>query len=326
MKVLVTGATGFTGSVLAKKLVESGHKVRVFVRNKDKMIMPGASEMEVVEGDITDKSKIQEAVKDIERVFHIAAVFRQAGVPDQTYRNVNIQATLDLLAASKNAGVKRFVHCSTVGVHGHIQEPPADEEYRFSPGDIYQRTKLEGEQKALQFGRENALPVAVIRPGPIYGPGDLRLLKLFKLAAKPITPIIGDGNIYFNMVYVEDLADIFILAGEKENAIGEVFLGAGPENIRLNEIIDIIAKILNRPTRKFHMPAYPFQLAGTFCEKICIPLGVEPPIYRRRVDFFTKSRAFTIDKARKMLGWDPKFNYHNGLAATIAWYKKENLL
>lgn len=326
MKVLVTGATGFTGSVLAEKLLKAGHQVRAFVRNRSKMTADHASEMEVVEGDITDRDKIKEAVADVERVFHIAALFRQAGVPDQVYRDVNIQATLDLLAASREAGVARFVHCSTVGVHGNIEEPPADEDYRFSPGDIYQRTKLEGEQQALKFYRDTGFPVSVIRPGPIYGPGDLRLLKLFKLAARSITPILGNGKIYFNMVYVEDLADLFMLAGEKEEAIGQVFLGAGPENIRLNEIVDIIARLLDRPTSKIHLPAAPFQLAGTVCEKICIPLGIEPPIYRRRVDFFTKSRAFTIDKARKLLGWNPQYNYEKGLAATVDWYRAENLL
>jgi nucleoside-diphosphate-sugar epimerase len=326
MKVLVTGATGFTGSVLARKLFKAGHEVKVFVRDKSKMNFEHASEMEIVEGDITNKEKITEAVAGVERIFHIAALFRQAGIPDQVYHDVNIQATLDLLAAAQVAGVKRFVHCSTVGVHGHIEEPPADEEYRFSPGDIYQRTKLEGEQQALKFGKENDFEVSVVRPGPIYGPGDMRLLKLFKLASKSITPILGDGKIFFNMVYVEDLADIFILAGEKEEAVGEVFLGAGPENIRLNEIVDMIATLLGRPTRKIHLPAAPFQIAGTICEKICIPFGIEPPIYRRRVDFFTKSRIFTIDKARNLLGWEPKFNYQRGLAATIDWYKEQNLL
>ncbi len=326
MKVLVTGATGFTGSVLTEKLVRSGHQVKAFIRNRSKMTMPHASEIEIIESDITNKDKIKEAVAGVERVYHIAGLFRQAGVADQVYRDVNIQATLDLLQASVDAGVKRFVHCSTVGVHGHIEDPPADEEYRFSPGDIYQRTKLEGEQKALQFCKDTGFPVSVIRPGPIYGAGDLRLLKLFKLAEKSITPILGDGNIFFNMVYVEDLADLFILAGEKEAAIGEVFLGAGPENKRLNEIVDMIANILGRPTRKIHLPALPFQLAGTLCEKICIPLNIEPPIYRRRVDFFTKSRSFTIDKARNLLGWDPKFNYQKGLSATIDWYKQEKLI
>lgn len=326
MKVLVTGATGFTGSVLAEKLVEQGHEVKAFVRNASKMTSPNASKMEVIESDITDVEAMKRAVEGVERVYHIAALFRQAGVPDQVYRDVNITATENLLKLSQEAGAQRFVHCSTVGVHGHIEDPPADEDYRFSPGDIYQVTKLEGEQRALAYGKENGFAVSVVRPGPIYGVGDMRLLKLFKLASKNPTPILGDGNIFFNMVYVEDLADMFILASEKEEAIGEVFLGAGPENMRLNDIVDLIAEILGRPTNKIHLPAAPFQLAGTICEKICIPLKIEPPIYRRRVDFFTKSRSFTIEKGRRLLGYDPKFDYKRGLAVTAQWYKDQGLL
>ncbi len=326
MKVLVTGASGFTGSVLAEKLIEQGNEVRAFVRNKSKMQSPNAHRMEVIESDITDTEAMKRAVEGVEKVYHIAALFRQAGVPDQVYWDVNVTATENLLKLSHEAGVKRFVHCSTVGVHGHIENPPADEEYRFSPGDIYQITKLAGEQKALEYYKETGFPVSVVRPGPIYGVGDMRLLKLFKLASKSITPILGDGNIFFNMVYVEDLADIFILASQKEEAIGQVFLGAGPENMRLNDIVDTIAGILNKPKRKIHLPAAPFQLAGGICEKVCIPLGIEPPIYRRRVDFFTKSRSFTIDKSRRLLGYDPKFNYERGLTVTAEWYQNQHLL
>jgi nucleoside-diphosphate-sugar epimerase len=326
VKVLVTGATGFTGSVLTRKLLAQGYDVKALVRDKSRFNFPEASQLEVVEGDITDHEKLIEAVADVEVVYHIAALFRQAGVPDSVYWDVNLHATEALLKLSQEAGVKRFVHCSTVGVHGHIENPPADENCPVAPGDIYQVTKLAGEQKAIEYGAQNNFAVSVIRPGPIYGPGDLRLLKLFKLAAKSVTPIIGDGRIFFNMVYVEDLADAFILASQREEAIGEIFIAAGPENMRLNEIVDVIAGMLDKPQRKFHMPAFPFQWAGTICEKICIPLNIEPPIYRRRIDFFTKSRAFNIDKARNLLGYDPQFNYDKGLAATIAWYRQQKLL
>jgi nucleoside-diphosphate-sugar epimerase len=312
--------------VLAEKLLAQGKEVRAFVRNKAKLLSPNAHRMEVIESDITDTEAMKRAVDGVEKVYHIAALFRQAGIPDKVYWDVNVTATENLLRLAREAGVKRFVHCSTVGVHGHIEHPPANENYRFSPGDIYQVTKLAGEQKALAYHKETGFPVSVVRPGPIYGVGDMRLLKLFKLAAKNITPILGDGNIFFNMVYVEDLADIFILASEKEEAIGEVFLGAGPENMRLNDIVDMIADILDKPRRKIHLPAGPFQIAGSLCEKVCIPLGIEPPIYRRRVDFFTKSRSFTIDKARRLLGYNPKFNYARGLAVTAQWYRQQHLL
>lgn len=326
MKILITGATGFTGGVLARKLVLQGYDIRVLVRDRSRLTLPRAAEVDVIEGDITDRGKLKESVRGVSKVFHIAALFRQAGVPNRLYREVNAKAPGELVRLSAEAGVERFVHCSTVGVHGHIQEPPANEEYRFAPGDIYQRTKLEGELQVMQFHHETGYPVSVVRPGPIYGPGDLRLLKLFKLASMPLPVILGNGNIYYNMVHVEDLADLFILASEKKEAVGQVFLGAGSENIFLNDIINIIARQLGRRPWKIHVPAGPFQLAGTFCEKICAPLGITPPIYRRRVDFFTKSRAFNIDKARNILGYDPRFNYEKGLAATIDWYKKHNLL
>lgn len=326
MKVLVTGATGFTGSVLAKKLLAQGYEVRALVRDRSRFDFPEADELDVIQGDITDTSILARAVEGVEVVFHIAALFRQAGVPDSVYWDVNLHATEYLLELSRKAGVKRFVHCSTVGVHGHIENPPADEHCPLAPGDIYQVTKLAGEQRVIEYGQETGFAVSVVRPGPIYGPGDLRLLKLFKLASKSWTPIIGDGRIFFNMVYVEDLADAFILASQKEAAVGEIFIAAGPENMRLNEIVDMIAGMLSRPQRKFHMPAFPFQMAGTVCEKICIPLGIEPPIYRRRIDFFTKSRAFDISKARNLLGYEPKFNYERGLKSTIDWYHEKNLL
>lgn len=326
MKILITGASGFAGGVLAKKLIEQGHNIRVIVRDKSKLKLPNASNMEVFEGDIVDAKAVDNVVKGVEKVFHIAGLFRQAGIADQVYWDINVGGTENLLNSSLRFGVKKFVHCSTVGVHGHIEDPPADETYRFAPGDIYQVTKLEGEKKAIKFYKETGLPISVIRPGPIYGPGDLRLLKLFKLASRNITPILGKGNIYFNMVYVDDLADAFILASEKKGAIGEVFIAGGPENITLNEIVDLIAEIMGNPKTKIHIPAKPFQILGLICEKICIPLGIEPPIYRRRVDFFTKSRAFDISKARKVLNYQPKVSIYEGLSRTVNWYSQQGLI
>jgi nucleoside-diphosphate-sugar epimerase len=326
MKVLITGATGFTGGILAQKLYKHGEDVRVVVRNKSKLRLTNVPYKEVIEADITDAKAVERAVKGVEEVFHIAALFRQAGIPDQAYWDVHVQGTQNLLDSSLKFGVKRFVHCSTVGVHGHIDDPPADENYRFSPGDIYQVTKLEGEKKAIQFHRETGLPVTVIRPCPIYGPGDLRLLKLFKLASLKITPILGRGDVFFHMVYVDDLVDALILASKKEAAIGEIFIAGGPEYLTLNEIVDLIAEITGRPNTKVHLPAKPFQILGFVCEKICIPLGIEPPIYRRRVDFFTKSRAFDISKARNLLNYQPKISLRDGLTNTVAWYKKNGLL
>jgi len=326
MKALITGATGFTGGVLAQKLYQQGKEVRVIVRDKSKLKLPNRSDMEIFEGDLTNLKSVERAVKGVDTVFHIAALFRQAGIPDSAYREVNVLGTENLLNSSLQFGVKKFIHCSTVGVNGNIEDPPADENYRFAPGDIYQVTKLEGEKKAIQFFKETGLPVTVIRPCPIYGVGDLRLLKLFKLASLPISPLLGGGNVYFHMVYVDDLVDAFILASEKEEAIGETFIVGGAECLTLNELIDLIADIMEKPKTKIHFPASPFRFLGFICEKICMPFRIEPPIYRRRVDFFTKNRSFDINKARRVLCYKPKVSIREGLQRTIHWYEKQGYL
>jgi len=327
MKALVTGATGFTGRVLARRLAQDGAQVRVIVRDAARW-RPEDDQpaIEVVEGDICDQQAVSDAMRGVETVYHLAALYRVAGVPDQAYWDVHVTGTANLLEAARAAGVGRFVHCSTVGVHGHVEEPPADETYRVAPGDEYQRSKLEGERLALRCHRETGFPVAVIRPTAIYGPGDRRLLKLFRLAAMHPRVMLGSGSIYYHMVHVDDLVDGFLLAADAEAAVGEVFIVGGEEVLTLNQLLDRVAGTLGCSGRTLHLPARPVQLLGSMCEAICRPLGLTPPLYRRRVDFFTKSRAFCIDKAKRVLGYRPKVALQEGLAGTAASYRALGLI
>jgi len=326
MKILVTGGTGFTGHNLSKQLLQDGHHVRLLVRNKKRVALPPQPGLEIIEGDIRDRSAVDSAVAGTAKVFNIAAMFRTAASVDQDYHDIHVGGVQHLLEAAVRHKVGRFVHCSTVGVHGDVKVPPATEESPYAPADIYQRTKLEGELLARDFAVKNGLALSVVRPTAIYGPGDLRLLKLFKLAVKTITPVIGSGKIYYHMVYIDDLVQGFILASEREQAIGEVFIVGGEENMILDDLLSTIAEITGSSDKKIHVPALPFQLAGSLCEKICIPFGIEPPIYRRRVDFFTKSRSFDISKAKRLLGYRPQYGLHEGLRQTALWYKEQGLL
>lgn len=326
MKILVTGATGFTGHNLSKKLLDQGHNVRILVRSKSRVALSPHPNLEIIEGDIRDQQLVEKAVNGTEKVFNIAAMFRSAKSVDQDYHDIHVKGVQHLLQAALKYDIKRFVHCSTVGVHGDVKNPPANETSPYAPADIYQRTKLKGELWAREFADKNNIALSVIRPTAIYGPGDLRLLKLFKLATKSITPILGTGKIYYHMVYIDDLVQGFLLAGEKEAAIGEVFIIGGEQNMVLDDLLATISKITGSSDKQLHIPALPFQLAGSLCEKICIPLNIEPPIYRRRVDFFTKSRSFNIEKAKRLLGYSPQFDLHTGLKITAEWYKKEGML
>jgi len=326
MKILVTGGTGFTGHNLSKKLLQDGHQVRLLVRSRSRVALDPNPALEIHEGDIRDRAAVDKAVAGVEKIFNIAAMFRSASSVDRDYHDIHVEGTRYLLEAAVKYSVGRFVHCSTVGVHGDVKVPPATEESPYAPADIYQRTKLEGELLAREFAAKYGVALSVVRPTAIYGPGDMRLLKLFKLAVKTITPVIGTGRIFYHMVYIDDLVQGFILASEVRAAIGEVFIIGGEENMILDDLLTTIARITGRPETKVHIPALPFQLVGSLCEKICIPFGIEPPIYRRRVDFFTKSRSFDIGKAKRLLGYSPKYGLREGLSRTAEWYKAQGLL
>jgi nucleoside-diphosphate-sugar epimerase len=322
LSILVTGATGFTGSNLTKFLLDQNEKVRVIVRNKNGLGNLLSNEnLEVIEGNIFDENVVDRAMTGISKVFHIAAIYRTSGIPDQVYWDTHVKATDLLMQAALREGVKKFVHTSTVGVHGDVGcGTPANENSPYSPGDIYQKTKLEAELNVHKFYKTNGLPLIVIRPTAIYGPGDLRLLKLFKIASHKISPILGNGNIKYHMVFIDDLIQGFIKASESENAVGESFIIGGDEVQTLNELLNTIGEVLGKKVSKIHLPAKPFQILGTVMEKIFIPIGISPPIYRRRVDFFTKSRSFDISKAKTIIHYHPKYSLKEGIKKTADWY------
>ncbi|HEX5574286.1 MAG TPA: NAD-dependent epimerase/dehydratase family protein [Gemmatimonadales bacterium] len=316
--VLVTGATGFTGGYLVRALVDAGYPVRAIVRSATKATsLPRG--VDVVEADIRDPAAVLPAAEGIGIVYHLAAAYREAAHREASYREVNVGATRNLLEAAAVHGVERFVHCSTVGVLGHVATPPADETTPYSPGDPYQRTKCEAEVLALTYARDRGVPVTVARPTAIYGPGDRRLLKMFRMIANRTFVMLGKGDIYYHMVYIDDLVDGLRLLAHHPAAVGEVFILGGERYYSLETIAGMVARYLDVPPPRLRLPAWPAQMAGTLCEKICIPFGIEPPIYRRRVDFFTKSRAFSIEKARRVLGYDPKISLEVGLQRTLDW-------
>jgi len=322
----LTGASGYTGGRLLEALRARGDEVAVLVRPESVSALIRARASSVVEGRLGDAPAARRLLEGADAVLHVAAVYRTAGHPDSYYREVNVLGTQRLLEAAAAAGVRRFVHTSTVGVHGHVPNPPADESSPMAPGDIYQATKAEAEVLALDFHRRRGVPVAVVRPGAIYGPGEGRFLKLFRAIARGRYAIVGTGRTFYHPVYIDDLVAGFLLALERPEAVGETFLVCGPSYVSQRELAALIARHTGGRVLPFRIPARPIQWAGDVVEAVCVPLGLEPPLHRRRVDFWTKSRAFTIEKARRLLGYAPKVDVDEGIARTAAWYREAGWL
>jgi len=320
---LVTGATGFTGSVLINKLCECGIRVRAIARSSSKRDALQGLPIEWIVGNVYDPETVERAVTGVDFIFHVAAAYREAGITDDIYRKVHLDSTRLLAqAALKNPDFKRFVHISTVGVHGHIENPPANESYPFSPGDVYQQTKADAELWLRDFAPKNGLPFTIIRPAAIYGPGDRRLLKIFKMASWPFFPVLGRarGQLY-HLIHVEDLTGIFIQAALHPKAQGEVFIGGDPQALALADIVSIIRSEYGRKARMIRIPAWPFFWMAGICETVCRPFGIAPPLYKRRVAFFTKDRSFDTSKLRNLLDFQYSRTTEQGLRETARWYR-----
>lgn len=324
-RALVTGATGFTGSNLCRRLKADGEEVVAWVRRTSNVDELYAMGVECREVDIGDAGEVLAELRDFDTVYHIAAAFRVEHVDTDEFTRVNVSATRNLLAAARENGVPRFVHCSTVGVQGDIDDPPATEGYRYAPGDHYQASKLEGELLALEAARDG-LAVSVVRPAGIYGPGDTRFLKLFRPISRGRFVMIGSGDILYHLTYIDDLVDGIVRAGRRPEAVGEVFTLAGPRATTLRELVDAIADATGARRPRLRLPYAPVYWASVACERLCKLVGLSPPLYPRRVEFFAKDRAFDISKARELLGYDPQVDLAEGLRRTAAWYREQGLI
>jgi nucleoside-diphosphate-sugar epimerase len=327
MRALVTGATGFTGGHLARALRRQGRDVRAIVRTDDGRAAALAAEgIEVCHGDLRDAGSLRRALGGIDIVYNIGANYRQASAGRDDYYAVNATAVATLVELAAATGVRRVVHCSTVGVHGDVEHPPANEDAPLRPGDEYQRSKLEGERLGREAAEGHHVELVIARPTGIYGPGDRRLLKLFRGVSRRTFITLGSGDIYYHLTYVDDLVEGFRLCGEIPRAAGRTYILAGGEVTLLNQLVRRIAAAAGVRPPSLRVPVWPFWVAGALCEAVCVPLRIEPPLYRRRVDFFTKNRAFDIARARQELGYSPQVGLDEGIRRTLAWYREQGWL
>jgi len=330
-KLLVTGAAGFIGGALFKRLMEYKLDVvgTVLYEEEATTLIEKGYRADVL--DLASETNWDDLLQGIDIVFNIAALFQEVENSEAMFRKVNVDGTLKLLKAAEKAGVERFVHCSTVGVHGHVKQIPCTEETPYNPMDEYHRTKLEGELAVLDYAKtlsNDGMLVTVNRPAMVYGPGDTRMMKLFTTIHSGKFMMIGSGEVLAHLGYIDDQVDSLILSGvgPRENVHLQAFNIASDRPVTLNELSQYIADAADVTLSKIKIPVFPVWFVGLLCEMICRPFGIKPPLFRRRVGFFTHNRAFDLSKAADLLDYHSKMNAQEGVKATLDWYKEKGLI
>jgi nucleoside-diphosphate-sugar epimerase len=322
MKVLITGATGFVGARLATSLAADGHTVRGLVRDADRARALTAAGVELVTGDMTDRASLERAVQGVEQVFHTAALVGDWPDPAEIKR-VNVDGTRDLVQAARDAGVRRVVHLSSLAVYGNRHHRGTDESAPYCHGDPYTDAKIESERALFEFVARGEIEGVSLRPGFVYGPGDRTLLpKLLDALREGKFMFVGDGGKQMNIVYVEDVVQAIRLASTLDSANGRAYNITDGSNPLLREFIGSIATTLGLPTPTRHVPPA-IAVAGCYSSEYLghlLRVKRAPLMNISRLRFLYYNQNYSIARARRELGYAPRFTYREGLPPTMAWF------
>lgn len=317
--VLITGAGGFIGSHVVERYLSLGRQVRALDIDLSRIQHVSDPALERVEGDFTDPEVQRKAVDGVDMVIHLASAHLEVNVPEDTYWKVNVHSLTGFLEACRSGGVQRFVHVSSVGVYGRVQRPPANEDSPCHPELPYERTKLEGEAQVKRFFEETRFPVVIVRPAWVYGPGCPRTEKLFRSIRGGSFFFVGDGTTLRHSVYIDDLLDALELAATQDAAIGRTYVIADDEPVTLRDLVGEISRLCNTTVPRLRLPVRLMTALGLLMEVAFRPLRREPPFSRRTLRFFTGNTAFDTSRARKELGFVPRYNIVDGLRAYSKW-------
>jgi len=331
VRLLVTGGTGFIGSHLAEEGRRRGADVVVLGltgRPEEQANAALLSRMgaEVLSGSITDPELCRRAARGATHIFHLAVAMREGGKGDEFFESINLDGTRHLLEAASLQRVERFVYCSTIGIYGHKALGITREDSPLAPGNIYERTKVSAELLVRDFAEHCGVPSVILRPADVYGPRDQRLLKLFKGVSRGRFPLFGSGKGRRHMVYVDDVVSAFFKACERDEALGEGLIVAGPSACTLQELLHEITHATGSKRYGIRLPLAPMLGLAAAVEDVSAALGIDPPIYRRRMDFFHSDSEFDTSRARRVLGWEPRIDLREGIRRTLEDYRASGQL
>jgi nucleoside-diphosphate-sugar epimerase len=326
MRAFITGASGFIGSALIAGCIKRQWNVRVLQHNR-RLVRKSASEYEyeVVEGDITNPHSLEGIFEGVDILFHCAAALGGSIMSEDDFFRINAEGTKFILLAAKETRVPKVIHFSSAGVLGSVKRGDvAHEDYAQNPQNSYDRSKLEGENIARCFAEEG-MDIVIVRPGWVYGPGDIRTFKLLKAISKKRFILVTKGEALQTPVHIEDLAEGVFLCAEKGQR-GEVYHIAGSEVLRVRDIVTTIASETGSKIPAFSLPLPPVKLAATILEKSFALLKKKAPLTRGKLSFFIHPKPLIIQKARQELGYAPKITFQEGMQQTVEWCKAHNWL
>jgi len=320
---LVTGATGFLGPYLIKKLISNGHTCKCLVRQNSDIRLLKKLDVETVQGDIIRPDTLHGIAEDIDVLIHMATLGHMSNfaVTQEMFESINVQGTRNIMQEALRAGVKKIVHCSTVAAMGICPDIPATEESECRPHHSYGRSKRKAEQAVLQMVAESGLPASIIRFSMVYGPGDPRdILKLTRLAKKNLFPKIGNRLKLTPLIHAEDAVQGILLAAEKGRE-GEIYLITNPQSEPFDRIRKIIEKGLGVSRFPIYLPEWMALSLASACEIIFSLIGKTPPVSKKNIESTLADRVFSIAKAHRELGFQPIIDPEIGLLETVIWYK-----
>ncbi len=326
MKFLVTGGTGFCGYNIIEALLEQNYQLRVLVYEKtDNFEELAQKKLELAYGDLLKPETLISATEDIDIIIHAAGVEGIFGVTLKQLQ-VHVKGTRNLLEAAKKNNLKRFVLISTTEVAAGQANYTADEKTIPKPKTAYDRAKYEGEKLVKEFCEREKIEYIIIRPSSVYGPYEMKhKAKLFQLIQKQKFFIVGDGRNLKSFVYTENLNQGILLALTKRKIVNNTYIISDKRPYEMNEFINTIADQL-KVRRPVHVPKSIAYVVAIILETIALMTKREPLLNRGRIDTLTSSPTFSIKKAQRELGYEPKFNLEEGIAKTIAWYRKNEVL
>jgi len=326
MNYLITGATGFIGPYLVRKLISQGHSCRCLVRSPAKgglMLEPG---VELIKGDITDKETLKGIASGMDGIYHLATLghMHNFDMPQSAFEDVNAQGTINIMKEALAAGVKKIVHCSSTAAMGITKDAPADEESECIPYHPYGKSKLNAEKEVTGLVRAKGLPAVIIRFSMVYGPGVRHdIIKLARLAKKRIIPKIGYKRKLTPLIHVDDAIEGLLLAMEKGRA-GEIYLITNAQSEPFDKIIKIIKDALGVTDISFTIPEWAALNAASLIEYTSILFNKTPFVTRKNIESTIADRIFSIEKARRDLGFKPRIDPEEGLRDTVRWYLKND--